>query len=179
MCAFLTSERMYCAFVRLFIGPAAGPTHAISPSMKTLTVGNFMTRSPQTIGADQTLAAAHEMMRRHKIRHLPVLKRSKLVGVVSQRDLQFIEGLPNVDPNSVCVEDAMSEKPCAVSPSTSLDWVASEMASHKYGCMIVLEAGKVVGVFTTVDAMRALAQVLGRSQRQARTTRPRNERRAS
>ena len=141
--------------------------------MKTLTVSNFMTRYPHTIGADQTLATAHELMRKHKIRHLPVLLRGELVGLVSQRDLQLVETLRDVDPNSVRVEEAMSPNPCAVSPDTSLDWVAVEMESHKYGSMIVVEAGAVVGVFTTVDAMRALAEVLRSPSRPAR------ERRAS
>jgi acetoin utilization protein AcuB len=53
----------------------------------TLTVERFMTRSPLTIGQDQPLAAAHRMMREHRVRHLPVLDGGMLVGVVSQRDL--------------------------------------------------------------------------------------------
>jgi acetoin utilization protein AcuB len=47
-----------------------------------------------------------------------------------------------------------------VAPRAALDEVVSEMAQHKYGCAVVLDNGKVVGVFTTVDALRAFADLL-------------------
>src|SRR5262245_56249812 len=104
--------------------------------MSKLTVRQFMTSSPHTIGADQTLATAHALMRKHGIRHLPVLKGSRLVGMVSHRDLLFIENIAGVDPARVTVEDAMSEDPFAISPNTSLEWVAMEMAQHNYGSTV-------------------------------------------
>jgi acetoin utilization protein AcuB len=136
--------------------------------MDKLTVRGFMTPSPHTIGVDQTLTVAHEIMRQHKIRHLPVLRAGKLVGMVTQRDLQLIETLPGVNPSEVQVEDAMTEEPYAISPNTSLEWIAMEMAEHKYGSTVVVDRGQVVGVFTTVDALRALQYLLGRSRRRRR-----------
>ena len=56
-------------------------------------IRDYMTESPHSIGANQTLATAHEMMRAHQIRHLPVLRAGKLVGIVSQRDLYLVETL--------------------------------------------------------------------------------------
>ena len=55
--------------------------------MNTTTIDQVMTPQPYTIGRDQTLATAHQMMRAHLVRHLPVLEHSELVGIVSQRDL--------------------------------------------------------------------------------------------
>ncbi len=141
--------------------------------METLTVRHFMTAAPHTIGTDQTLTTAHALMRDHKIRHLPVLSDGKLVGVVTARDLQMIEGLPGVDPDEVTVEDAMSSDPYAVAPDTSLEWVAAEMAVHKYGSAVVIDRGQVVGVFTTVDALRALGELLRRARRGPRGTKQR------
>lgn len=119
-----------------------------------------MTRSPHTIGHDQTMAAAHRVMRGHGIRHLPVLSAGKLVGIVSQRDLHLIETLGDVDPEEVQVSEAMSQETYTVGPRASLRKVAAEMAEHKYGCAMVVEKDDVVGVFTTVDALRALALLL-------------------
>ncbi len=95
-------------------------------------------------------------MRKHHIRHLPVLDGGKLVGVVSLGDLHLVETLAEVDPAKVRVEEAMSAEPYTVSPDTPVGDVAAEMAEHRYGCAIVVDEQKVVGVFTTVDALRAL-----------------------
>jgi acetoin utilization protein AcuB len=43
-------------------------------------VQKYMTTSPHTVGADQTLAHAHSVLREHRIRHLPVLRGGQLVG---------------------------------------------------------------------------------------------------
>ena len=34
------------------------------------------------------------------------------------------------------------------------------MADHKYGCAVIVDRGKIAGMFTTVDALNALAQLL-------------------
>src|SRR5690242_1905417 len=55
------------------------------------TVDRYMTPSPHTIGQDEPLSAAHELMRAHSIRHLPVLEGRALVGLVSLGDLHLLE----------------------------------------------------------------------------------------
>jgi acetoin utilization protein AcuB len=122
-------------------------------------VREYMTAGAHSIGPQQTLAVAHRLMREHQIRHLPVLDAGKLVGVVSDRDLHLVETLEDVDPDSVPVEDAMTEQPYAVEPDAALETVARTMAEHKYGCAVVVSGGKLLGVFTTTDALRALADL--------------------
>jgi acetoin utilization protein AcuB len=126
----------------------------------TNTVDRYMTKSPHTIGQDQTLAAAHRLMREYGIRHLPVLAGGKLVGVLSQRDLHFIETLKDVDPETVAVSEAMSQEVFTIKPSAQVQEVAAEMAEQKYGCAVVVDKGRVAGVFTTVDALLALSRLL-------------------
>jgi acetoin utilization protein AcuB len=116
-----------------------------------------MTPSPHTIGDEQPLASAHRIMREHRIRHLPVLQGGKLVGIVSERDLHLVETFRDVDPETVAVSEAMTADAYVVRPETTLRSVATEMAERKYGCAVVMTDRKVVGVFTTVDALRALA----------------------
>lgn len=128
--------------------------------MSEPTIDQFMTKAPHTIGHHQTLAAAHRMMREHAIRHLPVLDAGKLVGILSERDLNFIEALKDVDPEVVKVSEAMSQEAFAIGPRSSLRKVTAEMAEHKYGCAVVIDKEHVVGVFTTVDALAALSKLL-------------------
>ena len=124
------------------------------------TVQKYMTTSPHTIGDDQPMAVAHRMMREHHVRHLPVLRGSKIVGLVSDRDLNMVETLVDVDPRKVLVSEAMSQDPYVVSPEASLDEVVSTMAEKKYGSAVIAQHDKVVGIFTTVDACRAFADLL-------------------
>ena len=123
-------------------------------------VRNYMTMAPHSIGRDQTLARAHDVMRSHKIRHLPVLEGGRLVGIVTERDLHLIETLRDVNPTDVAVEEAMSEHVYAVEPDAPLDVVATTLSEHKYGSAVVMQHGKVIGIFTTNDACRALAELL-------------------
>ncbi|MDX2053710.1 MAG: CBS domain-containing protein [Polyangiaceae bacterium] len=124
------------------------------------TIQKYMTTSPHTIGVDQPMSEAHNMMRRHHIRHLPVLSGGRIVGIVSAGDLHLVETLADVDPNTVLVEDAMTQEPYCVSPETPLDEVVTTMAAQKYGCAIVAQNHKVVGIFTTVDVCTAFAELL-------------------
>jgi acetoin utilization protein AcuB len=128
--------------------------------MTELVIESFMTRSPHTVGSDQTLATAHHRMAEASIRHLPVLEGGRLVGLLSARDLDFVETLPSVDPKTIAVTQAMSQEVYSVGPRDTLAAVAKEMADNKYGSAVVLEHGKVLGMFTTVDALRALLHVL-------------------
>jgi acetoin utilization protein AcuB len=123
-------------------------------------IRHFMTAAPHSIGRDQTLSVAQERMRTWGIRHLPVLEGGKLVGLLSQRDALFIETLRDVDPTKVPVEDAMTSDVYVVEPDAKLIDVANAMADHKYGCALIADGPRIVGIFTTVDAVRALAGLL-------------------
>lgn len=127
---------------------------------KELTIADRMTRTPHLIGAEQSMKSAHELMRKHEIRHLPVLHGGKLIGLLSLRDLHLVETLPHVDPETVRVEEAMTQDVYAVEPKTPLKQVVTEMATRKLGSAVVVEGTKVVGVFTTVDALDLLAERL-------------------
>lgn len=135
--------------------------------MKPL-IRDSMTRSVHTIGASLTLADAARMMKKHKVRHLPVLDSGALVGLLSDRDVQVISSMSELDPSCILVEDAMSQAPYTVDPSTPLIEVAAHLAESKMGSAVVLEHDKVVGVFTTTDGMRILAELLGRQDLEAR-----------
>ncbi|WP_375767910.1 CBS domain-containing protein [Archangium gephyra] len=123
-------------------------------------IDEFMTRTVHTIGTQSPLAEAHRIMNEHAIRHLPVLEGGKLVGVVSMRDLHLIETLKGVDPKEVAVEEAMAQDAYTVPPGTALLEVARTMAMHKYGSAVVARDGRVEGIFTTIDALKALEALL-------------------
>lgn len=123
-------------------------------------ISKYMTTQPLSIGKAQTLAEAQKLMQDNGIRHLPVLDGGVLQGVVTDRDLNLIQTLRGVDGKTDKVEEAMSQNAFSVSPDAPLDEVVTAMAEGKYGSAIVLHAGRLVGIFTTVDVCRALSDLL-------------------
>jgi acetoin utilization protein AcuB len=129
------------------------------------TVRKYMTVSPVVIASGKSLTEAHQLMREKKIRHLPVVDDGRLVGLVSQRDLYLLETLKDVDQGTETVEEAMTPEPYTVGPDVPLDDVAVTMAEHRFGSAVVVERGAVIGVFTTTDALAALASILRRGRK--------------
>ena len=123
-------------------------------------IKKYMTTDVQTIGDEQPMSVAHEMMRARQIRHLPVLHQGKLIGVVSDRDLRLVEALQNTAPDEIAVSEAMTSDVYTVGPDAALDEVVSSMAQTKRGSAVVVDHGHVVGIFTTVDACSAFADLL-------------------
>jgi acetoin utilization protein AcuB len=122
------------------------------------TIEQFMTRQVHTIRGGAKLSEAHELMRDHHIRHLPVLEGGRLVGLVSDRDLHLIETLGAGTSNEITVEEAMSQDVLVVAPNEPLGEVAQKMGSRKAGSAVVVLGERVLGIFTTMDALRVLAE---------------------
>ncbi len=123
------------------------------------TIQEYMTKSPHGIDPHEPLAVARSRMRELKVRHLPVRSGGKLVGVLTERDLDLLSGFKSIDSNSTKVGDVMVSDPYCVKPAATLKEVATTMAENKYGsAMIVNENGEVVGIFTDTDALKALAK---------------------
>ena len=126
-------------------------------------ISRYMTRQLWTIERGATLTAAHQLMRAHAIRHLPVMDRGKLVGIVTERDLHLIETLPDADPDEITVDEAMTENLYTAAPGDEVADIVERMAERKIGSVIVMDANRVEGIFTAADALQVLANVLRRT----------------
>ena len=124
------------------------------------TIQKYMTVLPHTIGLDQPLEKARSMMTNYHIRHLPVLKGGKLVGILTDRDVKLVMGFDGATLENTTVEEAFTPDPYVTVPGAPLNQVAAQMAEKKYGCALVSDNGKLVGIFTEVDALRALSDLL-------------------
>lgn len=130
--------------------------------MSANTVGEAMTRHPWVIEEDQPLRVARHVMAEHGIRHLPVVRAGRCVGLLTDRDVNRAlnpdVGLPPLD--ELFVSDACRYAPYAVPPGEPLAVVLKHMAHRHIGSAIVLDAGRVLGIFTASDACRLLAGYL-------------------
>jgi acetoin utilization protein AcuB len=125
-------------------------------------ISRFMTRNPRVIQPEVTLAEAHRVMRRDHIRHLPVLRDLRLVGIVSDRELFEHEAASGFDPDRVTVEEVMTRDVLTVAPQAELAEVAELMRARGCGSVVVVEHDRVVGIFTTSNALEALSEVMCR-----------------
>lgn len=117
-----------------------------------------MTKLPHSVGKDQTLDKAEELMNEYHIRHLPVLDAGNLVGVITDRDIKLAVGL-DFEAKKTRVSEVFTPEPFAVGPEASLAEVCREMHKYKYGCALVVNELKLVGIFTWVDAVKVLADL--------------------
>jgi acetoin utilization protein AcuB len=126
-----------------------------------------------TISLDQTLAEAEELMEKHRIRRLPVMREEALVGIISREDVR--KGIPaSGDENTrkiaagSKVEAYMTENPITVRPMDPLEDIALIMCRNKIGGIPVVEDGRVIGIITESDIFRAFAEILGAGRGGAR-----------
>jgi CBS domain-containing protein len=104
------------------------------------------------------------------VRHLPVVRRGELVGVVSQRDLlkaslSSIMGIPADDQSfflgGVSIAEVMSSPAVSIGIDASVQAAAGLMAERKIGCLTVLDGEKLSGLVTETDVLRCFAKSLG------------------
>ncbi len=123
------------------------------PAMRSV-----MTPFPYFVEARESLLVARSLMRRHKVRHLPVKEGDTLVGVLTDRDIKRALdpdlGLPPKD--ELLVRDVSEPDAYTVDTSEPLDGVLEEMATRHLGSVLVTSHGRLAGIFTTTDACRVL-----------------------
>ena len=124
-----------------------------------LTVADIMTREPYTLGADDTLATARQMMAEHHIRHIPVVNADgTVIGLVSQRDVLAAEDstvLNTAGDTSaeryVAVSSIMTSPAQTTEESAGLRGTAMFLQHHRLGCLPVLDKGTLTGIITDSD----------------------------
>ncbi|MBU6153006.1 MAG: CBS domain-containing protein [Bdellovibrionales bacterium] len=123
-------------------------------------IQKYMTTTPHSVGREQPLSIAQSLMNQHKIRHLPVMSDGQLVGILSDRDLKLAMSLQGVDPEVCKVGEIANEEAFLVKPDSKLDEVSKMMADKKIGSVLVVDHHRLVGIFTTTDALQALSELL-------------------
>jgi CBS domain-containing membrane protein len=132
-------------------------------------VRDFMMSSVTTVPRESSLLDAALTMRRSAIRHLPVVDGERLVGILTERDIQraspsLLSDITQEEYNAIFentpVERVMFRDPVTVSPDASIRDAVSLIQDHKVGCLPVVEAGRLVGIVTRSDLLSILLSFL-------------------
>ena len=119
-----------------------------------LQVTTYMTRRPVTVAPRDTLLDAQEKMIAGGFRRLPVVEGDRLVGILTDRDL----GPHSGHLRETRVTAAMTENPLTITPATPLEAAARRMLDTKLDSLPVVEDGKLVGIITTTDILKAFLE---------------------
>jgi acetoin utilization protein AcuB len=135
-----------------------------------VTVKEWMTQPVTTIGADAPVRQAAELMKTRQIRHLPVVENDgRLIGIVTDRDLRQMIFDPMIHERlgdvvealgGLTVRDIMTWAVITVRPDSGIRQAARLMREQKVGALPVVEAGRVVGMLTERDLLRALETLI-------------------
>ncbi|HEV8114368.1 MAG TPA: CBS domain-containing protein [Planctomycetota bacterium] len=125
-----------------------------------LSIQRYMTSVLVVISPSRPLAEAIRLMRLHEVRHLPVVTKGKIVGLISQRDVYLMQSIEKSDPSTILVSEAMTQDPYTVEPDEPVDAVAREMVRRKIGTALVSHGDRLMGLFSATDALLALAALV-------------------
>jgi acetoin utilization protein AcuB len=125
-----------------------------------------MARKLVTIKKDATVSNAINLMKKHSIRHLPVVEQGELLGWVTERDIREAYLASLIE--QVSMGDIMMKDPITVSPDANLEEAAELLYRHEIGGLPVVDKGKLVGVITVADIMAAFIEVMGILQESSR-----------
>ena len=128
-------------------------------------VRDLMTSDVFTLYEDDNIKFLKDLMKWQRIRHVPVVNQDNVVvGLVTHRDFlkAAISRLAQVEEKDetslyreIPVEEVMRKNVASVHPDTSLAKAAELMFTQKYGCLPVVEGGRLVGIITEADFVRS------------------------
>lgn len=135
-------------------------------------VAELMTTKVFTVEPHDLIDRVFFLIHYEKIRHLPVVEKGKLVGIVSDRDLYKALG-PKSNSNAIeankdnsqlhvvsqRVAHIMHRGVYSVTPETMASEAASLMAEHRIGALPVVEKDKLVGILSATDILRIFAKL--------------------
>jgi acetoin utilization protein AcuB len=136
--------------------------------VRQLTVGQVMTADPVTLGPEETLMRAVEVMRQKRIRRIPIVVADTLVGLLAEGDLKRAQpsalSASQDEFNRVMegteVSRIMIQNPVTVPEDLLLIDAAQMLHTTKYGALPVTRGGRLVGILTDSDILRCLIDVL-------------------
>jgi CBS domain-containing membrane protein len=130
-------------------------------------VQDLMTAQVHTLGPQANLDEVSDLMRSHRIRHVPIVDAAgQVLGLVTHRDLlgkafgggqDLPRSIRQPYLRSIPVAEVMTRRLTTVTPDANLSQVACMMIAKRFGCLPVVEDGRLVGIITATDFVRWVA----------------------
>jgi acetoin utilization protein AcuB len=135
-----------------------------------MTVAKWMTTDLITINKEDPVSLAFELVLTNDIRHLPVLSRGTLVGIITDRDLHEAVVPSETSGNrrsmyhtikEVTVEKIMTPKPISIGPNTPIEQAVQILLDRRIDCLPVTDnKSRLIGIITSTDILRAFLEFM-------------------
>jgi CBS domain-containing membrane protein len=135
-----------------------------------MTLSEIMTEQPFTLGPNNSVKQAMDLMQQERIRHIPIVNdQQQLLGLVTLTDILATREskLLLIDPereaeftDSVRLEEIMTRKVSTVSPRAGIKEAALYLQRHRYGCLPVQDKGELIGIVTESDMITVAINLL-------------------
>lgn len=141
-----------------------GQAHFGSTKWRFEKVVNHMAANVFSLAPKDPVIRATRLMKDKNIRHVPIVEHDHVVGVVSDRDIRkscfrervnWLNDDERTESSRTNLRDVMSPKPLYVAPSATIADAASRMIHARIGAMPVVEQGRLRGIITETDLLRA------------------------
>ncbi|MBD1390349.1 CBS domain-containing protein [Neiella sp. HB171785] len=127
----------------------------------TMQVDEIMNTELFTLGPDAQLSNAKQLMSEHPIRHIPIIDADqRLLGIISQRDVLKHGGMDANEQDTAAVSSIMTDHPYTISPKTGVVQAARLLKRQRFGCLPVVDNGKLVGMVTGSDFVEVAIQLM-------------------
>lgn len=142
-------------------------------------VKDRMTPDPITVSEETNIFDALDLMRRHRIRRLPVMRHGELVGIVTQLDLMRVAPSPATtlsvfELNGLLarmpVKDAMTRDVATIGPDATIEEAALHMRERQVGALPVIQGKRLVGIITETNLLDAFIELMGLKRAGSRVT---------
>jgi acetoin utilization protein AcuB len=122
-------------------------------------VESWMIKDVVTIGCNAGIRDALMVMKKHSVRHLPVVENGDLIGIVTLGDLK--QAILASMMEQLKVNDVMVRDPFTITRDTSLEQAARIIYEKRIGCLPVVEDRSLVGILTVNDILKAFIDIMG------------------
>ena len=126
----------------------------------------IMTKPVITLKQDDSLEKAEHLFKKHHIRHIPIVKKNTIVGMLSYTDLQRLSFADYTDDinsdgdalvyNMFNIKQIMKRNIFTISISSSIKEVAEILSTKEFHALPVVEKNKLLGIVTTTDLIKYL-----------------------
>ena len=125
------------------------------------TVANVMTKTVMSADLDTNVKECSKLMAKRGVSCAVITQGGSAIGIVTERDLVSKVLANAVDPTKVRMRDVMSTPLITIAPIATLTEAASMMAGYRVRRLVVVEGRSMVGIITTGDIARWLAENQG------------------
>ena len=136
---------------------------------KNVPVSTIMTTNVIKLNITDSLAKAERLFKEKKIRHIPVMSGTKIIGMLSYTDLLKISIADTLDDNEneidvtvynvFTIQQVMAKNLICISPDTTIKEAAEILATREFHALPVTENGNLAGILTTTDLIRYLVNL--------------------